>query len=73
MAASSSESAGFRLCTEQCGGMLRRCGHQPVALVGGATGLVGDPSGKSAERPALSETEVNHPERKSHSIAYTMA
>lgn len=36
----------------------RSCGHQPVALVGGATGLVGDPSGKSAERPALSEEQV---------------
>lgn len=37
----------------------RSCGHQPVALVGGATGLVGDPSGKSAERPALSEEQVS--------------
>lgn len=37
---------------------FQRCGHQPVALVGGATGLVGDPSGKSVERPALSEQAV---------------
>lgn len=37
---------------------FQRCGHQPVALVGGATGLVGDPSGKSTERPALSEERV---------------
>lgn len=34
---------------------LQRAGHKPVALVGGATGLVGDPSGKSAERNLLSE------------------
>ncbi len=32
---------------------LQQCGHEPVILVGGATGLVGDPSGKSAERPLL--------------------
>jgi tyrosyl-tRNA synthetase len=32
---------------------FRRCGHTAVALVGGATGRVGDPSGKSAERPEL--------------------
>jgi len=37
---------------------FQRCGHQPVALVGGATGLVGDPSGKSVERPALSAEAV---------------
>ena len=30
-------------------------GHQPIALVGGATGMIGDPSGKSAERNLLSE------------------
>src|SRR6476619_1698956 len=34
---------------------LQRAGHQPVALVGGATGMVGDPSGKSQERNLLSE------------------
>ncbi len=34
---------------------FQRCGHKPVALVGGATGMVGDPSGKSAERNLLSE------------------
>jgi hypothetical protein len=33
----------------------QRCGHKPVALLGGATGRVGDPSGKSSERPILSE------------------
>ena len=31
------------------------CGHKPIALIGGATGMVGDPSGKSAERNLLSE------------------
>ena len=34
---------------------FQRCGHKPLALVGGATGMVGDPSGKSAERNLLSE------------------
>lgn len=35
-------------------------GHQPIALVGGATGMVGDPSGKSAERNLLDEETLNH-------------
>jgi tyrosyl-tRNA synthetase len=34
---------------------LQRAGHRPIALVGGATGMVGDPSGKSEERNLLSE------------------
>lgn len=34
---------------------LQRAGHKPVALIGGATGMVGDPSGKSEERNLLSE------------------
>src|SRR5829696_4893341 len=34
---------------------MQKAGHKPVALVGGATGMVGDPSGKSAERVLLSE------------------
>ena len=29
---------------------LQRCGHKPIILVGGATGMIGDPSGKSQER-----------------------
>ncbi|KAL4438252.1 hypothetical protein ABPG77_010613 [Micractinium sp. CCAP 211/92] len=37
---------------------FQRCGHVPVALLGGATGRVGDPSGKSAERPVLSEEVI---------------
>jgi tyrosyl-tRNA synthetase len=39
---------------------FQRCGHKPVALIGGATGMVGDPSGKSAERNLLSEDVLNH-------------
>ncbi len=39
---------------------LQRAGHKPFALVGGATGMVGDPSGKSAERPLLDEAVLNH-------------
>src|ERR1700712_241675 len=39
---------------------LQKCGHKPVALVGGATGMVGDPSGKSEERNLLSEEILNH-------------
>ena len=39
---------------------FQRAGHKPVALVGGATGMVGDPSGKSAERNLLSEEVLNH-------------
>ena len=34
---------------------LQRCGHKPLALIGGATGMIGDPSGKSAERNLLDE------------------
>ena len=37
---------------------FQNCGHIPVALIGGATGLIGDPSGKSSERNLLSKEEV---------------
>ncbi len=37
---------------------LQKAGHKPVALVGGATGMVGDPSGKSEERSMLNETTL---------------
>jgi tyrosyl-tRNA synthetase len=37
---------------------LQRAGHRPIALVGGATGMVGDPSGKSAERNLLDEATL---------------
>ena len=39
---------------------FQQAGHKPMALVGGATGMVGDPSGKSAERNLLDETTLNH-------------
>jgi len=39
---------------------FQRAGHKPFALVGGATGMVGDPSGKSAERNLLSEDILRH-------------
>lgn len=39
---------------------FQRCGHKPFALVGGATGMVGDPSGKSDERNLLDETTLKH-------------
>jgi tyrosyl-tRNA synthetase len=38
----------------------QRCGHRPVALVGGATGMIGDPSGKSSERNLLDENTLRH-------------
>lgn len=38
---------------------LQRAGHKPIALVGGATGMVGDPSGKSQERNLLDEATLN--------------
>jgi tyrosyl-tRNA synthetase len=39
---------------------FQKAGHKPVALVGGATGMVGDPSGKSAERNLLSEDTLRY-------------
>jgi len=42
---------------------LQKHGHQPVALVGGATGMIGDPSGKKSERAFLSEEQLRHNER----------
>ncbi len=38
---------------------LQRHGHRPVALVGGGTGMIGDPSGKSSERPLLTSEQVD--------------
>lgn len=47
-----------------CGVMMlrhfQRCGHKPLVLVGGATGMIGDPSGKSAERNLLDEATLRH-------------
>lgn len=39
---------------------FQKAGHKPIALVGGATGMVGDPSGKSQERNLLDEKTLNH-------------
>ena len=39
---------------------FQECGHKPIALVGGATGMIGDPSGKSQERNLLDEATLNH-------------
>jgi tyrosyl-tRNA synthetase len=39
---------------------LQKAGHKPIALVGGATGMVGDPSGKSEERNLLDEETLRH-------------
>ncbi|SHJ87777.1 tyrosyl-tRNA synthetase [Malonomonas rubra DSM 5091] len=41
---------------------LQIAGHKPIALVGGATGMIGDPSGKSAERNLLDEKTLRHNE-----------
>ncbi|MBO4580749.1 MAG: tyrosine--tRNA ligase [Bacteroidales bacterium] len=47
-----------------CGVMMllhfQRCGHKPIALIGGATGMIGDPSGKSMERNLLDEKTLLH-------------
>ena len=47
-----------------CGVMMlrhfQRCGHKPIALLGGATGMIGDPSGKSQERNLLDEETLLH-------------
>lgn len=37
---------------------LQRAGHRPIALMGGGTGLIGDPSGKRSERPLLSKDQI---------------
>jgi len=39
---------------------FQKYGHRPIALVGGATGMIGDPSGKKAERKLLSEEEIRY-------------
>ena len=39
---------------------LQRCGHKPIVLVGGATGMIGDPSGKSQERNLLDSDTLYH-------------
>ena len=43
---------------------LQRAGHKPLALIGGATGMIGDPSGKSEERNLMDEATLRHNESK---------
>ncbi len=51
-----------------CGVMMlkhfQRCGHKPIVVVGGATGMIGDPSGKSDERNLLDEPTLRHNQDK---------
>jgi tyrosyl-tRNA synthetase len=44
---------------------LQRLGHTPIALVGGGTGMVGDPSGKRTERPVMSQEQID---RNAHGL-----
>ena len=39
---------------------MQRAGHQPIALIGGGTGMIGDPSGKSDMRKMMTMETVNH-------------
>ena len=48
------------LCSVMMLRHFQRAGHKPLALVGGATGMIGDPSGKSAERNLLTEDTLRH-------------
>ena len=59
---------------------FQRAGHKPIALVGGATGMIGDPSMKSQERNLLDEKTLRHnqeakqkrkrPEKESSALAF---
>ena len=40
--------------------LFQLAGHKPIALIGGATGMIGDPSGKSQERNLLDEKTLRH-------------
>ncbi len=46
------------LCSVMILRHFQRCGHKPIVLIGGATGMIGDPSGKSAERNLLDEQTI---------------
>ncbi|MFC2465544.1 MAG: tyrosine--tRNA ligase [Bacteroidota bacterium] len=48
------------LCSVMMLKHFQRCGHKPIVLVGGATGMIGDPSGKSDERNLLDEDTLRH-------------
>src|SRR5438046_8931287 len=43
---------------------VQRGGHRPIVLMGGGTGLIGDPSGKQSERPLLSEEQIRENVRR---------
>src|SRR3989475_11641295 len=43
---------------------LQRAGHRPIVLMGGGTGLIGDPSGKSSERPLLCQEQIRENVRR---------
>ena len=43
---------------------FQKCGHKPIILIGGATGMIGDPSGKSKERKFLDEKTLNNNQNK---------
>jgi len=43
---------------------FQRAGHRPIVLMGGGTGLIGDPSGKQSERPLLSEEQIRENVRR---------
>ena len=45
---------------------FQRAGHQPIVLMGGGTGLIGDPSGKDAERTLLTREQIAS-KRRGHS------
>ena len=47
------------LCSVMILRHFQRCGHKPLVLIGGATGMIGDPSGKSAERNLLTEDTLH--------------
>ncbi|MDR0830217.1 MAG: tyrosine--tRNA ligase [Prevotellaceae bacterium] len=48
------------LCSVMMLKHFQRCGHKPIVVVGGATGMIGDPSGKSDERNLLDEKTLRH-------------
>lgn len=48
------------LCSVMILRHFQRCGHKPIVLIGGATGMIGDPSGKSQERNLLTEETLRH-------------
>ena len=48
------------LCSVMMLKHFQRCGHKPIVLLGGATGMIGDPSGKSDERNLLDEDTLRH-------------